>query len=29
MVKFNFDYITMFTDGSQKSTHYEGIVTTK
>jgi zinc-ribbon domain len=29
MVKFSFDYITMFTDGSQKISHHEGIVTRK
>jgi hypothetical protein len=29
MVKFSYDYITIYTDGSQKSTHYEGLVTRK
>lgn len=29
MVKFSYDYITIFTDGSQKRTYYEGLVTRK
>jgi zinc-ribbon domain len=29
MVKFSYDYITTFTDGSQKSSHHEGLVTGK
>jgi hypothetical protein len=28
-VKFSYDYITTFTDGSQKSSHHEGLVTMK
>lgn len=29
MVKYSYDYVTTFTDGSQKSTHYEGLVSRK
>ena len=29
MVEFNYDYITLFTDGSQRISHHEGIVTKK
>jgi zinc-ribbon domain len=29
MVKFSYDYITIYTDGSQKSSHHEGLVTRK
>ncbi len=29
MVKFSYDYITIFTDGSQKISHHEGTVTRK
>ncbi len=29
MVKFSYDYTTIYSDGSQKSTHYEGLVTRK
>jgi hypothetical protein len=29
VLKFNYDYITMFSDGSQDISHHEGIVTKK